>query len=264
MEAITPQLKIHCCCYTRGIWPWVQEQLFTPYWRFYYNPVPGGFLRFDGEEIALEPDSFCIIPGYLEFSTFAREPFEQFYIHFNPDDRVPAGKTIHRLPADPAAVERIGHFARRGDAPESGQLRMLAALSVLSGALLRLPEEVLTLPDAIDPRIAEAKILLARSNFLADNETLAKHFRMNPNSFIRLFASELRETPQLYCRRKRIERACELLHFTGRSIDEIAELTGFADRYHFSRVFSRLLRTSPAAFRRQRETAEYLPPKNLH
>ena len=51
-------------------------------------------------------------------------------------------------------------------------------------------------------------------------------------------------------RRQRVERACVLLHATGNSIEQIAEATGFCDRYHFTRVFTRLRGVSPAAFRK--------------
>ena len=71
-------LKIYCCCYEENIYPWIQNDLRTPSWRFYWNPVPGGFLRAEGKEIPLLPEYFYILPGYFCFSTLAKTPFSQF------------------------------------------------------------------------------------------------------------------------------------------------------------------------------------------
>ena len=49
----------------------------------------------------------------------------------------------------------------------------------------------------------------------------------------------------------RMEKACELLATTTASVAEIAERVGFADAAYFSRVFSRHMGTSPAAWRRR-------------
>ncbi|MBN2643365.1 MAG: helix-turn-helix transcriptional regulator, partial [Victivallales bacterium] len=44
--------------------------------------------------------------------------------------------------------------------------------------------------------------------------------------------------------------AASLLLHSKMSIDEIAEHTGFCDRYYFTRVFRKFRYTSPAKFRR--------------
>ncbi len=244
-------LKIHCCRFERGIFPWRQQRLLTPYWRFYWNPVRGGFLRFGDEIVALEPELFYVIPGYLEFSTFAEQPFEQFYIHFNLSDRQPLRRELYRLPADPPTLARIRAFIDWENDKEYMQLRQLAAISILSASLLRLPPELFRVPARFDPRIAGLCDWIRRHpSEHVSNDEFAARLHLNRNSFIRLFHAETGESPQLYCRRKRIELACELLHFSDRTIEEIAEATGFADRYHFSRVFSQMFRISPAVFRR--------------
>lgn len=49
-------------------------------------------------------------------------------------------------------------------------------------------------------------------------------------------------TPQLlrYSRRIRMETVCRYLHYSDKTIDEIAVLTGFSGHYYFSRVFRQL------------------------
>lgn len=245
-------LKIHCGCFRKEIWPWVQHRLLTPYWRFYWNPEPGGFLKIGTKEIALSPDCFYILPGYLEFSTFARTPFSQFYIHFNLSDRQRPQKQLFTLSARESEIAVMRGFIARENIPENRQLAMIDCLAVLTSSLLRLPPGVLRLAPEPDPRIEEVVNWINRHlGRPADNSFLAGLANMSRNGFLRLFESEIGEPPQSYCRRKRIERACELLHFSDRTLEEIADETGFADRYHFTRVFTRMLRIAPAAFRRQ-------------
>jgi transcriptional regulator GlxA family with amidase domain len=67
-------------------------------------------------------------------------------------------------------------------------------------------------------------------------DEMAAHAAMSRRSFLRWFPSETGETPVAYLRRLRIREACRLLRFGNQSVDEIAEATGFANRYHFTRA----------------------------
>lgn len=52
-----------------------------------------------------------------------------------------------------------------------------------------------------------------------------------------------------YSARRRIGIACSLLHRSNLSMDEVAQQTGFCDRYHFSKVFKQIRGVSPGTFR---------------
>ncbi len=244
-------LRIHYFQYQENIHPWIQDELLTPYWRFYWNPEPGGCLRVNGERFALEREFFYVIPGYFRFSTFAERPFSQFYIHFNPNDRLPRWREIVRIPAAPEIVADIRRFRECGNGEESAQYRALLAGAILCGALLKVDRSHFRLPPRPDERIRALTTEIERDRGRnRSNDELARQCGMSRNGFIRLFHAEIGESPQEFCRRKRIELACELLHFSDCSIEEVAEQSGFADRYHFTRVFSRVIRSSPAEFRR--------------
>jgi AraC-like DNA-binding protein len=74
---------------------------------------------------------------------------------------------------------------------------------------------------------------------------------MSLNSFLILFQQETGLPPQAWFRRKRLEQACKRLHFSEVSIEEIAEASGFCDRYHFSRAFKNAYAIGPAEYRQQ-------------
>jgi len=256
METTFPQLKMHLVQYQEGISPWIQNRLYTPFRRYYWDPVPGGVLECGGKTIELTPDTVTVIPGYLVFSTRAEQPFSQYYIHFNPPGIVapPPHPEIRRLPLRPEWKRNWEEFHTLLRRPEAAFRRAAIAESLLLAALLELPPETLEVHPERDPRIERAnREIAARIADPPDNAELARLAGLNRESFVRLFRRECGESPGQLSRRLRIEHACGLLHYSGRSIEEIAELCGFSDRYHFTRVFTRVMRSAPAAFRRMRD-----------
>lgn len=251
-----PQLRVHLIAYTEGIYPWVQSNLYTPFWRYYWNPEPGGILDCDAGSIELTPESVTLIPGYYVFSTRAEKPFSQYYIHFNPPEQLLSPRPdIHQIPLQEGWRERWEEFRRLLPDPTAAFRRAVIAESLLLEALLELPAETLSLAPASDPRIVRARKLI--SEHLCDppdNGELAAQAGLNRESFVRLFRRECGESPQQLSRRLRIEHGCKLLHYSSCSIEEIADRCGFADRYHFTRVFSALMHCSPAIFRRLGES----------
>ncbi len=250
-EKLNDVLKIYCFCYEENIYPWKQDNLRTPAWRFYWNPTPGACLKVRDQVIHLEPDKFYIIPGLLPFSTFAEKPFSQFYIHFNLDERQRFQHDIFSFPADDHTLVLLNRLIEKKICWENRQFVQLSAMAVITNTLLRLPEDVLSLPPEYDRRIEKIlKYIKNNSNRIITNEDLAKYVGMSRNGFLHLFEQEVGESPQAYCRRFRVEQACELLYYSNLSIDEIAAQTGFADRYHFSRVFWKIMHFTPAKYRK--------------
>ena len=243
--------RIQCCCCQHNIYPWEQDYREPVYWRFYWNFSRGGFLRrSDGSWHELLPEYFYIIPGGRPFASHAEQPFHQFYIHFDPLIPPPAAD-LFQIPATEELRGRIREFAEWGDLPAYDTLRKFTAQAILNMALLALPHELFIPANRRDPRIAALCDRINRHpEELADNNALAARLRMNRNSFIRLFRRETGMSPQKYCRLRRLEKACDLLRAGDLSIDEIAADLGFVDRYHFTRVFHKMMGSGPARFRR--------------
>lgn len=82
------------------------------------------------------------------------------------------------------------------------------------------------------------------------NDDLAGHINMATNSFIRLFQNEMHSSPQHYIKQQKIDRACLWLLHSDLKIDTIAWSLGFSDRYHFSKVFKKVVSKSPADYRK--------------
>ena len=76
--------------------------------------------------------------------------------------------------------------------------------------------------------------------------------RLSTGYFSRAFKASFGEKFSSYVIRRRIERAQAMLMLTEESLSQIALSCGFADQSHFSRLFRREVKASPANWRRQR------------
>lgn len=84
-------------------------------------------------------------------------------------------------------------------------------------------------------------------------EDVAKKCNISLSHLQHLFIKLTCEGIATTIRRKRIERACELLISTHRSVREIAISCGFYDTNYFSVVFKRVRGVTPLEFRKGRE-----------
>ena len=57
-------------------------------------------------------------------------------------------------------------------------------------------------------------------------------------------------TPYQYLLQLRYNQASKLLHSNRYSIDEICEMVGVKDRFHFSRTFKKMYGVPPAQYRK--------------
>lgn len=80
---------------------------------------------------------------------------------------------------------------------------------------------------------------------------LARECGLSRAHFARSFKKNSGKSPMAWLLSERLERAKALLVKANLTLAEIAELTGFADQSHFSRVFSRHVRTAPGEWRRR-------------
>jgi AraC-like DNA-binding protein len=248
-----PYVRILMCVRQRlNNWNYANHS--APFWRFYWNPLPDAYVILHGRETYLSPDTCYALPPNTPFGSRNTRETEQFYMHFlarAPYDTVEPG--VYAFPLTGTIRQAIDFLSSsfHRSAPRAARAQagvwahLLACLSL--GAV---PEEKLGLVYT-DPRIARAIDRIEETVELG-NEELAGEASMNVNAFIRLFKEQTGVTPQSYIQKKKIEKACVLLHFTDKTIDEIADKTGFCDRYHFSRVFRRQRGLGPAAFRKIR------------
>lgn len=81
---------------------------------------------------------------------------------------------------------------------------------------------------------------------------LAAHMSMSPRTFARSHAAETGVTPAKAIERLRVEAARALIESGERSMQSVAQRTGFSDLERMRRSFTRLFGAPPSALRRAR------------
>jgi AraC-like DNA-binding protein len=82
-------------------------------------------------------------------------------------------------------------------------------------------------------------------------DELAERAQMGLTAFRSAFYRVTGRSPRDYIEQQRVERTARALVETDRRIVELAAAEGYEDPYHFSRIFKRVMGSSPRNFRRQ-------------
>jgi AraC-like DNA-binding protein len=274
-------LQIWCCRFWQ-LTQWECNEMTFPYWRLYWNKTSNGEISFQNQVFDMDRSSIFIIPPFTLYNThikdhrrimeginvkgcridkshdednLAKDHLLHLFIHFNlgvPFDRVLPG--IYKIDIDleqQHRLQRVTEFLKTENVNFPLNLNIYLH-SVITEHVAHLKEE-LWQTTIIDNRIIDVIRLIEKElDKNLSNEVLSQHIKMATNSFIRLFHNEMQLSPQSYIKRQKIDKACLLLHHSDFSIDRIASTLGFSDRYHFSKVFKKIVQKSPASYRKGR------------
>jgi AraC family transcriptional regulator of arabinose operon len=242
---------IHESGYQAALDDWNHEGVDSPFWRLYYNPKPGCHIHFQGQDIALGPDRFVLIPANTIFDCCGPVAACHCWLHFTVTKlvgEVPEVPVV--LPATPllkALAEAVieTHQQPAGDSREQRLHHQSASLLHAVFADWDMPP-VPTLPE----RLVEILHLIQRAPHSdLSNHFLADRSGMSLERFIRAFREHVGTTPAAYVLNTRLRLAGEALALTDKTIDQIAVEKGFPNRHYFTRMFSRQFGCGPAEFR---------------
>lgn len=242
---------IHESGYQNALEDWNHEGVDSPFWRLYYNPRPGCFLRFQGNRLELNPDSLVLIPANTIFDCCGPVLACHFWLHFTVTRLV--GKVTEApvvLPVSPLLKVLIESVIDTHQQPAC-ELRD-HRLQHLSAALLHaaFAEWALPPPPAMPERLLELLSLIQRAPHTdLSNAFLAERSGMSLEHFIRRFREHTGTTPAAYVLSMRLRLAGESLALSDKTIDQIAVENGFPNRHYFTRMFARQFGCGPAEFR---------------
>lgn len=277
------KLKLSCCRF----WYldlWDCHDMVFPFWRIYWNKNNGGELKFQDDTYIMNPDSLYIISPFTSFSTrfsknhkhtsgihvhgnnlsdrhnesyFEEKSLIHFFTHFNlgtPFDNVVPG--IFKIELTEHLKERLLYLTDRLKT-ENQDFKLtfnLKLQSFIKEAISNIgPELWKTI--TIDNRVLNIhRFIEANIEKKLSNSDLAHIVNMAPNSFARLFKEEMNITLHNFIQNRKIAKACELFEHSNETIERVSDLLGFADRYHFSRVFKSVTGLSPAIYKSGRYT----------
>lgn len=266
-----------------------EAQFYVHYWggadAHYDNPVHRhSFYEIcyvaSGEGVYIEPYQrvhlrpgvlFCSRPGVqhqirsstglgLFFVAFELDPkrtsatVQEAYAGLAETERIAVPDAEHSLPV--TIWRALFTECTYSDALNPDRLRHLAIALLLSfpAAFRDCPGERRTLP----ARRTSSTLVYQAKLYIRDNlamplrpRDIARHLHVSDRHLARVFQEELAVTVTDYIRKERVRRAAVMLSGTPRSIQEIAEATGFPNVHYFTKVFKAEMGIPPGQFRRK-------------
>ena len=278
-QEVLPRLL---CCRYWWMAEWKSQQMSFPYWRLYWNRSGRARVVYN-KTIFLKPEKLILIPPNTPFATeiegvktHKTQPYSlkgdrvesrhmesqmvekgtvlHMFIHFtlgyafdtiSPDIFVfditsEQKKLIHSITGQ--LIEGRVMFEQAGS---------LELYSLLFSLLQQIPAGIWK-NRILDSRIINGIRHMEQNihEIEVRNSSLAKVGGLSVNAYARLFKEQTGFSPRKYLMRMRTEKACNLLHHSDLSIEQIASACGFSDRYYFTRIFTRNMKVSPGVYRK--------------
>ena len=244
------RLVLHECGFLKGLDWWMFPNTVSPFWRLYYNAIPGHHVVFAGELVPLGADRIVLIPDGNAFDSRGEGPVDHLWMTFS------VGYAVRRLgpivqPVDAAIVAEIQQLAAAFTGVGSGDRFLIyhGCMALLHRLITGLAEHFQ--PGERSQALARAVAHMRRSFAAPLNiGEVAAVAGLSQRSLSDHFRKEYHCSPGEFLIKLRVGEAASLLTRTDLDVDQIAEGTGFSDRFYLSRVFKRMTGKSPVQYRK--------------
>ena len=244
---------IHECGFLEVNKHWNFTRVFSPFWRLYFNTEPGHRVIFGKEVVELNRDRIVMIPPHRQFHCRSTRPVPSLWVHFSISRKLSDKSggalvfqpTLAELALAGDLIEAISEARLREPTDRNFRLAMALVLTVLSR------REIAWSPE-FPPHLLKA-IRHLEENLASDLtiESLARAAGIGEARLRADFKKIHGTTPGKYLSEIRVREAAAMLFHTDKSLEEIAETTGFGTRFYMSRVFKKITGESPATYRRK-------------
>ncbi|WPJ96139.1 helix-turn-helix transcriptional regulator [Coraliomargarita algicola] len=201
---------------------------------------------------ALEPGACSIVPPNIPITFHYQGPSEHLYCHFQlPENfahETQASQFIHndaRLPQLKSLL--VGAIPLIRSAPMRANLRLWEVLLGIQDILVNADNS----PNNQRVVATACEIVTQEMGTSLTIHELAKRCQISHNQLTRIIKQETGETPAIWLRRMRTDRAKELLSYSDLPIKVIAAEVGYPDLQHFNKVIRQRFNLSPTQLRLQ-------------
>ncbi len=231
-----------------------------PFYSIEYVAHGSGQLLLQGKSFTLAPGTiFSYGPGIRhDITGDVRPPLVKYFVDFTGKNGIALLRFCHLAPGSVARVfppnalgalfDELIHSGLNFGRQDAGLcVKLLECLAHKIACVNAQLKDAETLAFVTYQQCREYIRLNFRS--LRTLEQAAGECHVDKAYLCRLFRRYDQQTPYQYLLRLKMNHAAELLQQPGTLVKQAAEKIGFADAFHFSRVFRRILGLSPAKFR---------------
>jgi AraC-like DNA-binding protein len=245
---------------------WNARGVQNSFWRCYRNDEDGAAIELADGLYSLQGGRLYLIPAGVRFNLIPpSRDVGHLFIHF---DVLGMNRVmLQELFGRPVRLEDAADLEATAErlipaVPRPRQVSLATRLRVksllfegLARYLERVPPETIERcwqlargTEPVQPALEYIEQHLAEP---ISNWQMAGACHLSEDYFIRRFRECVGETPAQYIQDRRISVATQRLLFSDDTIDQIARESGFANRFYFSRVFTRRVGSSPAVYRQR-------------
>ncbi|WP_207492328.1 AraC family transcriptional regulator [Aridibaculum aurantiacum] len=230
---------------------------------FLFYCVDGnGWYKIDDKQYNVGPNEFFILPRNVAhaYGSSVDHPWSIYWIHFGGDllahfNELQTVQT-HLKPFHiknsndiPIAFSKMYKTLELGYSIDNLMFANMCLLHFITLFIFNSKHYVISPTDKTNP---VDRAILFMQEHINDNislNELSLHFNYSPSRFSSLFKHKTGYAPIDYFIQMKMQKACQELDFSDRSIKEIALTMGFDDPYYFSRRFSKVIGMSPTKYR---------------
>jgi AraC-like DNA-binding protein len=270
---------------------WNFKNVISPYYRLYYIDDGEGVISGPNDSVKLSPGNLYLIPSFTHCNLHCESTLGQYFVQFFEESSDGISlfancREIFQSKADFSDIENFkrliainpGRGLERSTDPvvyekdiyyrefiELNNLQSAAVQYETQGIIFQLISKFLK-PDIFNRNKQETRppVVLDAMEYIQRRlgeplkvSQLAHRANLSVDYFSKIFHLSTGQSPINYILQKKIERAQYLITTTEKQQGEIAELTGFENVQHFSRVFKRITGLTPGAYKNQNMIPNY-------
>lgn len=222
----------------------------------------GGYIYINGMQYEVYPNSYFIIPKNIphRYNSNENNPWSIYWVHFTGDVAEKLYERflqhdqpfVHNIPYD---ENRIKLFEQIYSILEHGFNDR--EMEIMNFNLLHFISSLIYYKEA-NPAVYNTDSISSSIFFMKQHindkfgiEELAAQQNISVSHYSRSFKQKTGSSPINYFNQLKVQKSCQYLYFTDRSIKEICTELGFEDQYYFSRLFRNIIGISPSKYKKQ-------------
>jgi AraC family transcriptional regulator of arabinose operon len=220
-----------------------------------------GRVEMNGEVYLLKANTFFIIPKNIphRYYSSAKTPWSIYWLHFSGTNSrkiyertlIDGGHHVHAIPFEQYRISTFDQIYNTLDRSFSSR-----DMEIMNFRLLYFVTSFIYYKE-INPAVYNIDMVSNSIAFMKKNvdkkltiNLLAEEQNLSISHYLRRFKAKTGQSPIVYLNQLKIQQSCQYLYFTDKNIKEICALLGIDDQYYFSRLFTKLIGTSPSAYRK--------------